>query len=445
MKKYFLIVIAIGICAVTTKADYATIYSSVSYNSSTDTVTAYSYTYPNYVSAMWYDTYLSSGVYDSSFNHITGDYDVQPSGGMAEGIMSGPGNGCDWYTIQTGHWLQMVYYVQDWYASNPYPGYHTGYYDPYNFQIEGGQPTPPDYWYELQGPGPEYVRQSFQTDIFFTEALSDGACNAPARVTITKADGGNLETPHRLGINGGGHDRKQNLKAVVVPKSKTNTVDIESNSRITISNIAKNAGSGTITFSAVGSQASQTAGDSYIRANEMGTPLAGSKSVSVVIPSKIATPHDTSGTYSASNRALDGSTSPGVVGLARGEVLLCTVYVRYLSIVVHDQFGASIGDVYLGAKVAEILQGQTVDNGITLSASSSYLDPVGTCRHNNDIVDAGSTAATTWWSQPMLPMVNNSATQNIPVLVDGFTLNPSIVNRTWTTTPPSTLSITWPN
>lgn len=185
MNRLASILVAIVLLGIGIQADegHAEIYSDVSYNSSTNTVTAYSYTYPDYNASIWYTSYLSGQVYDSDGNYLTNVWALAPSGGMATDSESVTGNGCDWYMIRTGHWLERVYYVQYWYAPNPFPGYHDGYYDPYQFQAEGGNPVPYDYWYELQGPGPEWVRQSQQTDINFTEDWSEGNCNLGTKIS----------------------------------------------------------------------------------------------------------------------------------------------------------------------------------------------------------------------------------------------------------------------
>jgi hypothetical protein len=171
------------------------------------------------------------------------------------------------------------------------------------------------------------------------------------------------------------------------------------------------------------------------------------KHVSVVIPSKIRTPHNTSGVYSAANLALDATTQPAAQGLPAGKVLLSTVYMRWLTINVWDQFDASIGDIYAGAPVAEVSGGTTYFINDTITSSGTYLDPTGLEVDNDDRVDAGSTEATTWYSQPKfpIPVAGRTGTQNITVKVDGFTLNPSIVSRTWTASSPNTLTISWPN
>ncbi len=263
-------------------------------------------------------------------------------------------------------------------------------------------------------------------------------------VTITKADGTALPNPFRIGINGGGNNRKQSLKATVVPANQASSVTIEVNSKITLSNVQQ-AGGGVITFDVVGNSASSSSGDSYVRAKRSSTILV-TKPFSVVVPSKVATPHDTPGTYLAENRVLHAGTSPAFQGLAPGRVALTTIYCRILTITVKDQFDALTGDVYLNAAITETLGSPPVTYSInqSLTSGSTYSDPVCQIRFVNDVL-AGSPAAASWTSEPLVPMVNESGSQNIPVQVDGFALSPAIVNRGWTATPPNTFTISWPN
>jgi hypothetical protein len=130
--------------------------------------------------------------------------------------------------------------------------------------------------------------------------------------------------------------------------------------------------------------------------------------------------------------------------LPAGKVSLQTIYVRYLTITVKDQFNNLIGDIYAGAVVTETIGAANVTINQPLTSASTYSDPVG-LGIQHSIVDATSTAAANWPAQPLQPMVSASATQNIPVQVDGFILVPAISARTWTTTAPSTLTISWPN
>jgi hypothetical protein len=117
---------------------------------------------------------------------------------------------------------------------------------------------------------------------------------------------------------------------------------------------------------------------------------------------------------------------------------------RTLTITVKDQFNGLIGDLYEGAEVTETVGTSNVTIKQYLTAASTYSDPVG-LGITFDIVDANSATAQGWPTQPLQPMVSASSIQDIPVQVDGFTLVPGISIRTWSTVPPSTVTITWPN
>lgn len=262
-------------------------------------------------------------------------------------------------------------------------------------------------------------------------------------VTITKADGSPLPTIFRIGRNGGGNDRTQALKATVTPAGKAASITISVSSGITLSGVQTNSETGVITFNVVGKTESAEKGDASITAKGSSATLVTQK-VSVVVPSKVATPHDTMGTFVAANRVLTATTSPPAQGAGPGEVELATIYARFLTITVKDQFNDLIGDIYAGAIVTETVGASNVSINQSLTSSSTYSDPVGLKIHGSFVV-AESTAAMNWPTQSLLPMVSATATQNIPVQVDGFTLVPGIATRTWTSTPPNTLTISWPN
>lgn len=278
-----------------------------------------------------------------------------------------------------------------------------------------------------------------------TETTREMPVEVIPQVTITKADGSALSNPHRIGISGGGNNRKQPLVATVTPPEDAPNVTIEVSSKITLSNIQRLSG-GIITFDVVGNSESPSnscSGDSFIRAKHSGSTLA-NKTVLVVVPSKVATPHDTTGTYVAANRVLDAGTSPAFQGLPSGQVALATIFARFLTITVKDQCNNLVGDVYTGANVTETVGTSNVSINQQLTSASTYSDPVGGLR-TFSIVQRGSAAALGWPEQPLQPMVSGSETQYIAVQVDGFTLVPGIADRTWTATPPNTLTITWPN
>lgn len=158
----------------------------------------------------------------------------------------------------------------------------------------------------------------------------------PPTVTITKVDGSALPNPYRLGVNGGDHDRTQTLKATVAPPSQAANVAIQVSSKITGSISTINTSTGVITFTVVGNSESSAGsscskGDSFIRAVHSGATLV-NKPVFVSVPSKVATPHDTTGAgLVIANRVLDANTSPAWQGLAANDVMLATIYVRYLT------------------------------------------------------------------------------------------------------------------
>jgi hypothetical protein len=273
-------------------------------------------------------------------------------------------------------------------------------------------------------------------------------------VTITKGDGSKLPSPFRIGINGGGNDRKQSLKATVSPTPQTANVNILVSSKITLTNVQKNTATGAITFDVVGNSASSagsscSAGDSLITAEfSNGTLFATllEKPVFVAVPSKVATPHDTIGTLVIANRVLDASTSPAIpVGLAANEVLLATIFVRFLTITVKDQCDSLIGDLYAGARVTESVGTAMVDINQPLTASSTYSDPAGVI-NDGAVVERGSPEAVGWPTWPLPPMPALDITQNVAVQVDGFALVPAIVGRRVVATPSTnTVTITWPD
>jgi hypothetical protein len=287
----------------------------------------------------------------------------------------------------------------------------------------------------------------------------DSAQVATVRVTFQKADGTALPNPFRVGISaatlgGTTHDRKQGLQAVVVPASEANKVSLSVSSRLNKSGVNVNTTTGIITFNVVGTTKSDSRGDATITATygDMMTTAP----VSVVVPSKIATPHDTiGGGVVIENRVAD-ATSPAALGLPSGKVALATFYMRFLTLTVHDQFDDSLGDVYLNAEVSELWEVDNQYHSINqpLSATGTYLDPVGR-PIGTRIVDAGSSDANNWPSAAKIaaPSGCDAELSDIQVKVDGFSLNPAIVNRSITlcgdssstTAPPVQLNVLWPN
>jgi hypothetical protein len=168
------------------------------------------------------------------------------------------------------------------------------------------------------------------------------------------------------------------------------------------------------------------------------------KPVSVVVPSKVSV--QTVGSYYSENRGLDESTSPAGWGVPTGYVALMTIFCRNVTVSVADQFNATIGDVYLNASVTEYVSSQWRSINQAITSGSAYTDPV--CyldpRAEPNLVLAGSTAYTNWLSEPLEPLVSTSSDVNPAVKIDGFELSPGLGSRHMTTTPPSSLTITFP-
>ena len=286
----------------------------------------------------------------------------------------------------------------------------------------------------------------------FSYAVASASTTATVnqvQVTFQQGDGSALPSPLRVGISATAldntvHDRKQRLRAVVQPSSEAANITILVSSKLQATIVSRSGG--VITFDVVGTTKSTTRGDSSITArNAQSGATVATATVSVVVPAQVATPHDTiGGGIVVSNRVLDATTSPAIIRLPPNQVELSTIYVRFLTITVKDQFGDLIGDLYQGAEVSEADLGQLFSINQPLTAMSTYSDPVGT-REVCCVVARGSAQANAWPSQPNIPLSQSgSAPQNIDVFVDGFRLTPGIANRQVSVSPPRNVTITWP-
>lgn len=69
------------------------------------------------------------------------------------------------------------------------------------------------------------------------QIIQYGSVAVASLVAITKADGSALPSPFRVGMNGGGNDRKQNLKATVSPTPQISNISIQESSKLTLTNV----------------------------------------------------------------------------------------------------------------------------------------------------------------------------------------------------------------
>jgi hypothetical protein len=268
----------------------------------------------------------------------------------------------------------------------------------------------------------------------------NGKC-VPITMHFQSRSGGGLGSPLRMGALTGTDDRLQHLAVVVDPPSEASKVNISTSGGIDVVSGSTKVSGGVISFDIAGLTKSSSKGDSSIIAKH-NCGLSVTQTVTVVVPAKVATPHDTTGGgLVVQNIAADASTSPAILGVPPGQVDLITLYARFLTITVHDQFDDALGDLYAGAPVSEYAN---IRINQSLSATGTYLDPVGSFTEAG-IVAKGSPAATAWPTQPNLPMTAYNAVQNIPVQVDGFPLSPAIAGRQVSANPGTkTVTITWP-
>jgi hypothetical protein len=292
-------------------------------------------------------------------------------------------------------------------------------------------------------------------------------------VKFKKSDGSgsDLPSPFKVGISqmtigntdvagGGGptmHDRTQTIWVVVTPAGEAANVTV-SGPGLNVSTVSTNTTSGVITVKVVGKTKSTQRGDFSLYANHTtaglfpkgpgGTPLPGGFPVTVVVPGAIAGPpnyqHDTTGTLAVQNMALNLTTSP-TKNIDSGHVELDTIYARFLTITVLDQFGDPLGNLYQNAEVEENIFGTLVSINSPLSATGTYSDPVGAVLHGNKVAKGDPSIAD--WLKPdaaKLPLMADSEPQTIAVSVDQFALTPSVAGRTWTATPPNSITISWP-
>lgn len=117
-----------------------------------------------------------------------------------------------------------------------------------------------------------------------------------------------------------------------------------------------------------------------------------------------------------------------------------------------DKWDNAVGDVYEGAEITEIVgNNQEASINVSLSASGTYTDPVGRIKEGIT-VPANDPRVASWPSQPtqdagVTPESCDFSTQNITVIVAGFTLSPAIsrsVDLCRATGGSYMLQITWP-
>jgi hypothetical protein len=239
------------------------------------------------------------------------------------------------------------------------------------------------------------------------------------------------------------------VKATVVPADLTDSVTVNTYAQLPggtgsaqTSAASRDLANGTISFHVdglAGTAPTMPNGDVKLEAKD-GDTVLGTDLVIVEIPAAIGTPHPTfSGKVTPTNAALSASTVPAWFNppLPAGDVELVTEATTTLSVPVVNQFGKTLGSEYSGQMIYE--NGKATNVAVN---GGKYPDVVGVLGAEGETT-AGSPAERNWLAGNPLAIPNQSYTQNIPVEIAGFTLDPGVVNRAVNYNN-GTLTITWP-
>jgi hypothetical protein len=187
----------------------------ITYDEATNTVTAYSETNVN-----------ESGLNGEYQAEVVLTVTKSTGGIAASGSMLDPWDGFASVTLQFQGEPGVTYTAVGqhrtrlnlWDYAPSFP-YNIEYFDDWYFSSFIGQGINVPQTYNFLSPGFFQIRRTSQIipmgNTYAVIAIP------PPTVTITKADGTALSNPVRIGINGGGNDRKQSLKATVNPANQT--------------------------------------------------------------------------------------------------------------------------------------------------------------------------------------------------------------------------------
>ena len=144
------------------------------------------------------------------------------------------------------------------------------------------------------------------------------------------------------------------------------------------------------------------------------------------------------------NVDLSANSVPAWQGVQSGDVLLGTLAEVAQTIPVVDQFGKSLSSLYNGQIVDEQSGTTFVPINVKIE-NGSYPDHVGYGANKGVDVPKNGPQATAWLTSLTHYTVASpqSEVNNVKVQVAGFTLNPSVVNRTISYNN-GTLTVIWP-
>jgi hypothetical protein len=206
-----------------------------------------------------------------------------------------------------------------------------------------------------------------------------------------------------------------------------------------------------VTFKVKGKTASDPnmQDDVTLTATSDANPTGDSIDISVVIPAKVDSPHH-QGIFNNvrwSPHVLDRDSHPPAPNCPIGSVYPANGAFVDLTIEVVDQYGNGIGDLYEGA---EITENDGIKINRKLDRESKYIDTTGGYLPVTDgegkAVTFPKAVGANWLKQPSRNVQNSDLKDcSRDVEVDGFKLNPGVVNRKYRTIYPDKLEIIWPD
>jgi hypothetical protein len=155
-------------------------YSSISYDSASNTITAYAETNPDYnTQAYYYNSYVSANIHDANGNVLAS----QNALGSVSFSLSG--NGSASYNIASGHYMLLSYSQVNVYSVCGNQYYTHAYYDYYNYLNFTESPTP-DYTFSLylfSGHGPACYDPS--PDVILGESTDSDSTTSPKPASLS--------------------------------------------------------------------------------------------------------------------------------------------------------------------------------------------------------------------------------------------------------------------
>jgi hypothetical protein len=269
----------------------------------------------------------------------------------------------------------------------------------------------------------------------------------PNRIGQVKTDGVAKEQKYTVTVS-----EQADAASVKLKKNQKSTGDVEI---IMPPSVQGN----TVTFTVKGKTASDPGmqNDVTLTATSDANPTGDSIDISVVIPAKVSSKREQGkqiGIFTPitiKHVLLNSTTTPPYPlppGAPANQFLLGFVGAADTTIEVVDQYGVTIGDIYLNASVSE--GGMSINS--PLKADSTYIDKVGYIApylgpDNLPVYTLPGTAlANQWTAMPDdtfpddLPWTN----AEMPVEVDGFPLNPGLGGREVRVIKPNSIEVRWP-